>query len=363
MSELLAAGKDLKNLQTTFAPLKADGTAAVLMSGDGYKPELRLSASEVADAVKAWAPKPAPEPKPEPTPAPTPSGLLIGVNGGSGWGIEDAKKLLALGIASERIELGGPYTTLAESVANGFRWNLVVVGNVDDSTPLSAVNVSSWVAQTVKEIQTEILPVVQSTPDAVLAFECGNEMYAKSVHGWNINYAEPARYAEMYVALAAALKAAGITIPLLPNSYGMVNNETVNWLAAMVKAQPSILQAPGLVSHPYGRAGEDWESDLGLGALEAQHAEAIRLGFANPAFYISESGFRIVPGQEKGENVPNEAAQASQLKLYLEDLSRLAYARCYFYFKVHGEGAGNEWGLVSGAWTPRPALQVLASFA
>jgi hypothetical protein len=47
VSELLAAGKDLKNLSTTFSPLKADGTAEVLMSGDGYKPELRFTAAEV----------------------------------------------------------------------------------------------------------------------------------------------------------------------------------------------------------------------------------------------------------------------------------------------------------------------------
>jgi hypothetical protein len=57
MAELLAIGKDLKNMALTPA-LNADGSASLKLSGDGYKPELRLNQAEAAAVVKTLSATP-----------------------------------------------------------------------------------------------------------------------------------------------------------------------------------------------------------------------------------------------------------------------------------------------------------------
>lgn len=96
MSELLAFGRDQKALSSTFVH-NEDGSGAVMMRSGSLHPELRLTAAEVAQALKAWtAPKPTPPaPVPPVPPAPTPpaptpptppapsTGTLVGVYEGA----------------------------------------------------------------------------------------------------------------------------------------------------------------------------------------------------------------------------------------------------------------------------------------
>lgn len=374
MSELLAAGKDLKNLSTTFT-LQSNGTGLVEMSGDGYKPELRLAAAEVAEAVKAWTPKPAPEPKPEPAPtppAPTPSaGLILGATAVSSWGPQEAKLFYEAGVRSERLELTGSewteYGTLEASVANGMRDSVVIVGNVEDNMPLAKVNIASYAKQVAEGVEKLILPTLEKTPGAVAVLELGNEMYAKTAKGWSLEGSEPAVYAELYLAALAAVKATGCPVPLIANSCGIVTppgSGDVQWLQALAAAQPEILKVcEGFTCHPYGRAGEGSATEgSGVGAMVAQHALAVELGFAQTDFWVSESGFAIYPAQagKEGRYVATAAEQAEQLKLYVELLQTLSWCRMYCYFQAHDfSGVENAYGLIAGStWAPRPAFEV-----
>lgn len=373
MSELLAAGKDLKNLSTAFSPLKADGTAEVLMSGDGYKPELRCTAAEVEAVVKAWTPKPAPPaPKPEPTPtppAPTPStGLILGATNATADGEAQAKLFHEAGIRADRLGLTGSswqYATLAQAVGWGYRNNLVIVGNVGDSEPLGKVDISSWAKTLAEGVEQEILPTLKSTPTAVKALICGNEMYAKTAKGWSTEGSEPAVYAAMYLAALEALAAIGCPVPLLCNSYGIVEPSgqgDVQWLEALVKAEPSIVsKAQGFNSHPYGRAGEDgYGNTAGTGALEAQHALAVKLGFELTAYHVDEVGFAIDPAGKEARYVKSEAEQAEQLKLYVEAVEKMSFAEAFIYFQAldFDKTIEDTYGLLNDSWEPRPSFTV-----
>src|SRR4029077_20575078 len=132
------------------------------------------------------------------------------------------------------------------------------------------------------------------------------------------------------LALKAALQQAGCAVPLLFYSTGVMSG--VQWLEAAVKAKPELLSKVDAFScHPYGRIGQNNEDRTGLGALEAQHAVAVQLGFKYPVFYVTETGFNI-KGEENSENVASEAAQAEQLDLYLEGVEKIPADVAGFFY-------------------------------
>src|ERR1700742_3429674 len=84
--------------------------------------------------------------------ATTPS-VIIGVNGGTSWGEPDSLKFREYGFASERVNANPGHTTIAESIALGWKNNLVIVGNTNDEEPLNKVNLSKWTEETLAQVK------------------------------------------------------------------------------------------------------------------------------------------------------------------------------------------------------------------
>jgi hypothetical protein len=313
------------------------------------------------------APPPAEPPAPPPVepPAEPPSGtgegsgVIIGVNNISGWGPEQGAKMLATGITSERLEYGD-FTTIQQSLTNGFRNDTVIVGNTPDGSRLSTINTSSWVSSTLAAVKEE-------AANGVTLLEVGNEMYLKG------GQAEPVKYAEMYMALADAVDAANVKgVKLLFNSFGDYQRtdgtfsnvpEGGGWLADALRAQPRLkTRVDAFSAHPYGLARENNENtnDWGPGALEAEHRQAVELGFSHTDYYATEFGVQLDAGGVTGSN--SEAEQAERIKAVFEELIATGYVKGIWYYGPHDNETG-KWGLVTDPWTPRKSLAVVASFA
>jgi hypothetical protein len=293
-----------------------------------------------------------------PTETPLPSEehigpAILGIAGGSGWGPQIAKKVIAAGFTSERLEADNPYTTDKESYENGFRNDQVIVGNTPDGERLASIDIPTWVAHTLAQVK-------EAVSFNYTLLEVGNEMYLKGgVH-------EPVKYAEMYVALAHAVGAAGIKgVTLMFNSFG--DYETAGgelspmssgrgWLGDALKAEPELKQLISAFSnHPYGIPGVKYvHGDWGMEGLEAQHQDAVSLGFAHTDFYATEYG-------ESDTRPSSMQVQAERIKWAYDKMLAMSYVRGVWYYQLHDDSTGG-WGLVSGSWEPRPALSVLESY-
>jgi|GEM_PF-2529201 len=315
------------------------------------------SASALTTAVTAPTP-----PTPPPTPPASPS-VIIGVNDGSGWGPADAKRFVELGLNSERIGVpeSGPAGWLTEylktSEGNGFRDDTVIVGNTPDQEPLANVNIPEWTATTVREVK-------EASENGATLLEVGNEMYLKG------GQAEPARYAEMFVSLANAVKSAGVTgAKLLFNSFGDYSkpggewsqmDSGNGWLHDALAAQPALKEdVGGFSDHPYGKAHEATPEHDGPAGMEEQHAFAVKLGFLNTDYYLTEYGV---------EETSTPAAQAAAIKASYEEFTSDSYVKGIWYYQTHDDSTG-KWGLIepqetgSSPFVPRPSLEVVSDFA
>ncbi len=302
-------------------------------------------------------------------PPPPPSGVIIGLSGGSGMGEAVGNKLKALGFSSERIEPGGTGSTIADSYTQGWRNDTVTVGNTSDSQQLSTINTASWVTSTLAQVK-------EAVADGYTLLEVGNEMETKGTHKgpkgeWIAAQAEPAKYAEMFMALSNAVSAAGLNAQLLfsgggdyerPNGTWSQIDNSGGWVADALKAQPGLLAAVGgFAQHPYGRAHEDNGEHHGPGGMEDQHANDVALGFKNTNFYLTEYGVAYTPGQEGTFNASTLAMQAQRIKEAFQEFLSLSYVKGIWYYQVHDDNTGS-WGLVSGLYEPRPSLSTVASF-
>ena len=310
------------------------------VEGSAWSPEVSIT---YAAAVT-------PPPTPTPPVTTTPSGVIIGVNDGSGWGPEDAHKFIALGITSERT---GSASQDAYSAEQGFQNDTVIVGDTNDSSPLSSVNTASWTSSALEEVKAAV-----SHGDTLL--EVGNEMYLKANGNGN---GEEVKYGEMYVSLANAVKSAGIKATLMFNSFG------AGWISGAIKAQPSLKTLIDAFSnHPYGLANENSSGKWGPGAMEAMHAEAVSLGVVNTNFYITEFGVEdgIGPKPQVGSSGP--AQQAERIKAVFTELIGTGYVKGIWYYQTHDDSTG-KWGLIepqasgSSPFIARPSLTVVAAFA
>jgi hypothetical protein len=284
-----------------------------------------------------------------------PGSVVLGLVGGSGWGPEVAKKVIAAGFKSERLEAGSPWTTDKESYENGFRNDQVIVGNTPDETKLSAINTASWVS-------TALAQVKEAVSFNYTLLEVGNEMYSKG------GQAEPVKYAEMYMALANAVDAAGIKgVTLIFDSFGDYQEATGQiseissdggWLADALRAQPTLKgRVQAFSAHPYGIPGVKYDGhDWGIEGLEAEHSDAVALGFEHTDYYATEYG-----EEDQAPGAANQQQQAERIKWAYEQLLSLPYLRGIWYYQLHDDGAGH-WGLVSGTWEPRPALAIVEGF-
>jgi hypothetical protein len=333
MSELLAAGKDLKNLSTTFT-LQSNGTGLVEMSGDGYKPELRLTAAEIAEAVKAWTPKPAPPaPKPEPTPtppAPTPApngslppewAPLIGLNAGN-WGSQSWADIVSTGVQCVRLD----ESFLTDTEVQGYATAGVRVGSAlfDGGYFDEAGGVAKWAA----EAQTKANAVVAyfekyglggsfwSSPAEALKLgsvcaEVGNEVYGTWFYGPDAQ-AEYESYFQALKVFWAAITdsfAPAIRPVLLASTGSGVGSEWAQGLAKLGAAS----YMHGSVVHPYG--GPKGES----GGAQGNRAEVEWIyKLFGKRVYVTEVGWPTGSAATSDSQAWTEAEQAANIKSFGE---------------------------------------------
>ncbi len=295
------------------------------------------------------------------TPPLSVTGKIIGTNDGAGWGPAAAQTILDGHITWNRVEIGAETNTLAESLGDGFH-NLAIVGNVDDGTPLSAVEPSSWA--------TTVVSQLQANPGITIA-EAGNEMFLKG------NVANPVQYGKMYLAAVDAMQAAGIHTPLLFDMFGgyptdnwttrasySLDTEGGGWLRVAVTAVPGLaaaILANGVSSHPYGALEENNIDSYGVEALAAQEAVAQAVLGATPPFYITEFGYSLSNcGEVDGACSQQEQASKmhSAYKVFLAD----PHVAGIWVYQSHDDSSG-EWGYMNSDNTTRPLFTVLSELA
>jgi hypothetical protein len=296
------------------------------------------------------------------------AGPIIGVNDGSGWGAGDSARLHELGLYSERVEAGS-HLTIGESVAEGWREDVVTVGNVADEESLYEVNVPAWT-------KTALAQVEQSAAYGVRLMEVGNEMYWKGPRcagcGWHV---EPRKYAAMFMSLARAVDGAHVpNVTLLFDSYGDFEEyegaprsqiwSGGGWIGEAVEAEPELRTAVGgFAAHPYGEPGENRENDGGPVATEVQHEQAVALGFRHTGFYATEVGVSV-----EGQADPSSLAeQAEKLGAISAELISFGFVKGIWYYQTHDDGTG-KWGLIEqqtgqSPFVGRPSLHVVSEFA
>lgn len=302
--------------------------------------------------------------------ATTPS-VIIGVTGGTSWGEPDSLKFREYGFASERLNANPGHTTIAESIALGWKNDIVIVGNTNDEEELSKVNISKWTEETLAQVKEE-------AAHGVTLMEVGNEMFLKGPRcGECYQQKEPVRYAEMFISLSKAVEEAGITgVKLLFNSYGDYQESNGGkwsqvccgggWLATAEKAKPELLKrVAGFTMHPYGEVGENKENDWGPVALKVEHEQAVSLGFEHTDYYATEFGVKL---NEEGPNGSTSLAnQAEKIKAVLTELIGYGFVKGIWYYQTHDDGTG-KWGLIEpqengeSPFVARPALETVANF-
>jgi len=310
--------------------------------------------SFVHGATVNWVTTPLPAPVP---PAPK-QGMIVGVNGGSLLGVQEAHRLVGMGIGSERLEFypgATTYsgTTLAQSKANGFKNQAVIIGNIPNDMLLRQAEPGPWVAHTLIQLE-------QLQGQGVAVAEIMNEPQFKGEQPGGVK--DPATYATLCAQLLSAALMRGLTdVPLgvtLFGSFQEPNGKWVqfNWLTDMVKAQPGLpkllTEAKGaLVHHTYGKAGESIEQNLGTGALGETHAKAVSLGFPSDV-YCTELGFQIgSPANYK--TVATAQQQGTAIQEVLAKLKAFGYVKGAWPYAMR-----------DGAWSLQPsALAAIASFA
>jgi hypothetical protein len=297
------------------------------------------------------------------------SPVIIGVNDGSGWGAADSARFEQLGITSDRVE-AGERPSVAETVAQGWRNDLVIVGNVDDEEPLYEVDIPTWTREALAQVQ-------EAVADGQTLLEVGNEMYLKGPRcGGCGRRIEPVKYAEMFVSLSRAVQAAHIPgVQLIFDGYGDYQEvegkpwsqvwSGGGWIADAVRAEPELRsRVDGFAMHPYGEAGENRQNDSGTLGLRVQHEQAVALGFEHTDFYATEYGVAI-----EGKPDPSSLAQqAHEIEAVYRELIAFGYVKGIWYFQTHDDPSG-EWGLIEpqesgqSPFIGRPSLRVLAAFA
>jgi len=292
---------------------------------------------------------------------PVTTNRLIGTNDGAGWGPAAAQTILAGHITWNRVEIGAGSNTLAQSLTDGFHV-LGIVGNVNDSTPLSQVDPNTWAASVVSELQ--------ANPGIAIA-EAGNEMFLKG------GQANPVQYGRLYLAAVNAIKAAGIHTPLLFDMFGDYpqgswssptswsrDSTGGGWLRDAVNNVPGLaaaILANGMGTHPYGAIGENSKDEYGTAAVPAEENIAkIMLG-STPTFYITEFGFDLGRcGEIDGACSQTEQAtkMSSAYKAFLTD----PHVAGIFAYQSHDDGTG-QWGYMNNDNTTRPTYNIIAQNA
>jgi hypothetical protein len=360
-------------LATTRNPTTAPETTYRVLTGTSVTPPAVPGATvnyglDARTPVESpWAKEvtisyPAVEPPPPPPPPPPPSGKIIGTNDGAGWGLAAAQTILGGDVTWSRVELGTASNTLLQSLTDGFH-TLAIVGNVNDSTPLSQSEPNAWGATVVSQLR--------ANPGMAIA-EAGNEMYYKG------SVANPVQYGRMYLAAVNAMKAAGIHTPLLFNMWGDYPRTGTwssvgewsrdsgggGWLREAVAGVPglaSAILANGLSTHPYGALGENDDDFNGVNAVAAQESVARAVLGAIPNFYITEFGYSLSNcGQPIG--ACSESEQASKMRAAYRVFLSDPHVAGIWWYQSHDDGTG-RWGFMNDNGTTRPSFTVISEMA
>ncbi len=286
---------------------------------------------------------------------------IIGANDGAGWGPGAAATIIGGHITWNRVEIGARSNTLAQSVSDGFH-NLAIVGNIEDETPLSQVNPSSW--------GETVAAQLRENPGISIA-EAGNEMYLKG------GAANPVRYGEMYLAAVNDIRAEGISTPLLFNMTGDVPTGTwssptgwsqdVNgggWLRDAVKGVPGLaaaIRANGVSVHPYGELEEDKEDSAGVRAVPAEEGVARQVLGSTPAFYITEFGYSL-SACGHADGACSQEEQAAKMRAAYQAFLADPHVAGIWAYESHDDPTG-AFGFMNNNGTTRPLFGVLSSFA
>jgi hypothetical protein len=327
---------------TTDATPDATSSASLANGQESFLAETEEAAEEAEEAQEARAGRL----------AKARTGVAIGVHGAAGWGSTVVKDFLANHITWNRVEVGMPSNTAAESIQDGFK-TLAIVGNVEDGKALSKVEPVKWGAEVVSQLK--------ANPGIAIA-EAGNEMYYKG------GIAEPAQYGKLYVAAVEAMKKAGIKTPLLFNMEGDYEHKGVwsydahggGWLRDAVNANKGLaaaIAANGISIHPYGAIGENMGDTHGSLAPAADEAVAQAVLGSIPPFYITEFGYNLSAcGISFG--ACNERQQASKLRRAYKAFLADPHVAGIFWYQSHDDGTGH-FGLMSSSNGLRPSFASL----
>jgi hypothetical protein len=291
-----------------------------------------------------------------------PSGrVIIGTNDAAGWGPRAARTILRGHITWNRVELVDHYSTLGQSLREGFNV-LAIVNNPNDETPLSAIDPRRWGAEAVSELKSH---------QGVSIAEAGNEMYLKA------GLAEPVQYGLMYLAAVEDMRAAGIHTPLLFNMTGDIplgswadrtawseDAHGGGWLRDAVNGVPGLaaaILANGISIHPYGAVGENAHDDWGSASVAADESVANAVLGAVPPVYVTEIGFDLARcGDTLG--ACSISQQASEMRAEYTELLADAHVRGIWWYQSHDDPTG-RFGFMDDNNAPRPSFTTLSAIA
>lgn len=373
MSELLAVGKDLKGLTSSFMR-NSDGSGVIAMSGDGYKPELRLTATEVAEAVKAWTPAPAPEPKPEPAPTPAPSPLppewapLIGLNAGN-WGSQSWMDIASMGVQAVRLD----ESFLTDEEVQGYAKAGVRVGSAlfDGGYFDQAGGVAKWAAEAQSKANALVVYFEKyglggsywSSPAEALKLgtvcaEAGNEVYGTWFYGPDAQ-AEYESYFQALKIFWAAITdsfAPAVRPVLLASTGSGINSEWANGLAKLGAAS----YMHGSVVHPYGGPkGESGGANGNRAEVEWVH------GLFGKRVYVTEVGWPTGSTATSDSQAWTEAQQAQNIKSFGEwTLANPDMLGAFLYYNYVDEEEGpRRYGVETRTRVHKPGFATLGELS
>ncbi len=287
--------------------------------------------------------------------------MIIGTNDATGWGPRAARTILRGHITWNRVELTARYSTVAQSLREGFKV-LAIANNPNDETPLGAINPRRWGG--------EVLAELRSHPGVSIA-EAGNEMYLKG------GLAEPVQYGLMYLAAVEDMRAAGIHTRLLFNVTGDIplgswadrtawsqDAHGGGWLRDAVNGVPGLaaaILANGISIHPYGAVGENSHDDWGTASVAADESVAHAVLGSVPPVYVTEIGFDLARcGDTLG--ACSVGQQSSEMRAAYAELLGDAHVRGIWWYQSHDDPTGH-FGFMDDNGAPRPSFTTLSAIA
>lgn len=341
MAELLAIGKDLKGL-TPATTLNADGSATVKLTGNAtYKPELRLTAADVAGVMKGLMATP---PVPTP-PAPPASTFLKGLC--TGYYNEEFADLKSIG--AQVVRLGNPPKPTEAWTANGQKVIYLYETDVNGSYNtggVQAIAQQAWIADAGKR--------VAANPD-MYALEALNEPGGSWFWGPNAQSASnAAAYARLIRGVWEARKSWAVKPLILASCDG--GHKAVQWLEWMYQADPKVWECfdYGTV-HAYGGNAGTPRAESAAGAWPV--IEKVRAMTGKPVA-VTEVGWptESETGDSQQWTEPEQAANVTAFLARAKASGIVSLATIYNY-----RGGSPGYGLARRDDSKKPAWAAFAS--